>query len=45
MPGLQESTVLSLDSPRQSQSGNYSCVAENLSGSSSLQVQVLVTGQ
>ena len=37
--------MLSLDSARQSHSGNYSCVAENLSGTSSLQVQVLVTGQ
>ena len=37
--------MLSLDSARQAQSGNYSCVAENLSGSSSLRVRVLVIGQ
>ncbi|XP_043202540.1 inactive tyrosine-protein kinase 7-like [Amphibalanus amphitrite] len=39
----KEPAVLSLDLARQSHSGNYSCVAENLSGTSSLQVQVLVT--
>ncbi|KAF0304392.1 Inactive tyrosine-protein kinase 7 [Amphibalanus amphitrite] len=41
-PQLEGAALLSLDSSQVNVEGNYSCVAENLAGNSSLLVQILV---